>query len=808
MADLNLRVSLTALDQATAPMRRAMGAARGMAAGMSQAQKSLAALNRQQRDIAAYRQNLSETKKLRTEWQAARQRVQQLTAAQAAAGEVTRGSAAQMRQATAAADRAKNAWLKKGNAARDMGAKLRKAGIETSNLASHEQRIKASIDRTTAAIERQTKARAQAAKMAKTGAAMSAAGAASLVAGRELGRKTLSALDTGRDFENTMSRVQALSRLSKDSEELKALRAQARQLGADTMFSAPEAAQGQAFLAMAGFTPQAIQAAMPGLLDMAKAGDTELGRTADIASNILSGFGIDPGRMSNVADVLTKTFTTSNTNLEMLGDTMGYVAPVARAAGVDLETTAAMAGLLGNVGIQGSKGGTALRAMLLRLSAPTGRAAKAMDRLKVKSADAQGNMRNVGDILADIAAKTEKMGNAQRMAYLKDIFGEEPAAAMAELIDKAGSGGITEYLASIRDSQGAAAQTAKTMADNWTGAMDEMSSAWDDVKIGLFDTNSDTIRELTDTVTAGIRRLGQFVNDNPLLVKTLFWAAAGTAVFMMAMGALLIPLGLLVAKGALVRLAMGQLAFILPKLGALASGLGSSLWGMASMAGRAFMMLGRASLAFLATPMGVALALLAGAAYLVWRNWDGIKGGAVQLWQDITAAFNTGIEWLASLPQRMIQIGADMIGGLIRGITGKLADLRGAITSVADSAANWFKGKLGISSPSRVFMQYGGWVSEGAALGIARKAPLVSRAAAAMAALPGLAAAPALAASVAAVPAVGRPAAAPAAPAAYHITINAAPGQDPQAIARAVAAELDRRERQRAARGFSMLTDR
>ena len=125
MSDLNLRVSITALDQATAPMRRAMAAAKGLASGMDAAQKSLAALNRQQRDIAGWRQGIADTKRLKTEWHAARQRVTELAAAQASAGTVTKAQAAEMRAATAAADKAKAAYLKKGQAARDMGAKLK-----------------------------------------------------------------------------------------------------------------------------------------------------------------------------------------------------------------------------------------------------------------------------------------------------------------------------------------------------------------------------------------------------------------------------------------------------------------------------------------------------------------------------------------------------------------------------------------------------------------------------------------------------------------------------------------------------------
>ncbi|WP_369669595.1 phage tail tape measure protein, partial [Enterococcus faecium] len=133
--------------------------------------------------------------------------------------------------------------------------------------------------------------------------------------------------------------------------------------------------------------------------------------------DILSGFGMKPEQMSRVSDVLTATFTTANTNLTMLGETMKYVAPVARQAG------------------------TTLRAMVSRLAAPTGAAAKTLERLGVSTKDASGDMRNMVEIIGDIAEATENMGSAEKLQVLKDVFGEEPAAGMAELLSQEGAGG-------------------------------------------------------------------------------------------------------------------------------------------------------------------------------------------------------------------------------------------------------------------------------------------------------------------------------------------------------------------------------
>ncbi len=192
------------------------------------------------------------------------------------------------------------------------------------------------------------------------------------------------------------------------------------------------------------------------------------------------------------------------------------------------------------------------------------------------------------------------------------------------------------------------------------------------------------------------------------------------------------------------------------------------------------------------------------------------------LWAGITAALTAlGI----SVPAQFHSLGGFVVDGLIGGITSRAAALRDAVTGIASSAAEWFKEKLGIASPSRVFMEYGGWISEGAALGMQGGAGAVRTAAlavAAAAALPLQAAAVPSAAGVAVGnpgaalrmdtrPPLAMPAAQAAQPAAgggtYHITINAAPGMDEKALARAVAAELDRRERAKRSRVLSAMSD-
>lgn len=190
-------------------------------------------------------------------------------------------------------------------------------------------------------------------------------------------------VQTAAQFEQSMAKVRAITQAT--NEDFAKLQNQAIELGASTVFSASQAADAQSFLAMAGFEVNEIMAAMPGVLNLAAAGQMEIGRTADIASNILTGFGLKAEETTRVVDVMAKAMTSSNTNIEQLGHAMKYVAPVAAAVGVDIETAAAAVGRLSDAGIQGEMAGTSLRAILLRLVNPVGEAADVMDKLGIKT---------------------------------------------------------------------------------------------------------------------------------------------------------------------------------------------------------------------------------------------------------------------------------------------------------------------------------------------------------------------------------------------------------------------------------------
>lgn len=326
-------------------------------------------------------------------------------------------------------------------------------------------------------------------------------------------------LRIGMGFEESMSRVKAISGAS--GQQLAELTAQARELGATTVWSAKEAAEGMTFLSMAGFTTQQTLAAMPGMLSLASAGAVDLGTTADIASNILTGFGFEAERMGYVGDVLAKTFSRSNTTLQSLGEAMKFVAPTASKAGQSFQDVAAMIGKLGDAGIQGSMAGTGLNAIIGRLAGPPKEAADAMRALGISIKDSSGNMRAMPDLFKEIAAKTEKMSEVQRLAYAKALFGVEHFSKGLVLMSAAAKGSLQEMSASLYE-EGYSTRVAGDQTNNLSGDLKGLYSAWEEVAISLYDAVNPALRSVTRGMTSIVQKAGMWINANPKLTQGLF----------------------------------------------------------------------------------------------------------------------------------------------------------------------------------------------------------------------------------------------------------------------------------------------
>ena len=328
---------------------------------------------------------------------------------------------------------------------------------------------------------------------------------------------------TSMEFGSAMSRVQALSGAT--TAELEAMRRKAIELGASAgIFTASDAAEGMSFLAMAGYEASEVIAAMPGLLAAATAGGTELGRTADIVSNILSGFSLEAAEAGRVADVLTEAFTSSNVNLDMLGLTMKYVAPIARGAGFSLEEMAAAAGLLGNAGIQGEMAGTSLRASILRLVKPPQDAADMLNLLGVTITDVNGKMLPLADILEQISTGMDGYSDVAKTQIAATIAGTEAASTFLALID-AGPETLRQFTRELENSEGAASDIADVMKDNLKGSLIDLTSALESSKIAIGDAFTPAVQDATEVVLFLVQGFNALDEDSKKLIATLVGAA-------------------------------------------------------------------------------------------------------------------------------------------------------------------------------------------------------------------------------------------------------------------------------------------
>ncbi len=570
---------------------------------------------------------------------------------------------------------------------------LNQAGLSSKRLTQHEAKLNAALKKTNTTLRQRTKSLALSNKLqksqAKLGNLHSKSGGRALKQGAIAGSAMYagaSFAQEGINFEKQMSAVGALSRVDKDSDEFKQVKALALKLGSETSFTAGEAAQGMQYLAMAGFKSNEILQTMPNLLNLSKAGNTDLATTADIASNILSGFRLEADQMGRVGDVLTATFTRSNVSLSMLGESMKYVAPIASELGASVEEASAIAGLLGNVGIQGSQAGTAMRALYNRMAKPPKAGEKALIALGIATKDAQGNLLAMPDILASVAKATENMGNADRVGYFKDIAGAEAGAAMAALVERAGAGAIIQFSDILKDAQGEAKRVAQEMEDNLDGDLTKLSSIFSGLKIGIFDQNSGALREITQNVTKLMSKISKFATDNEKLVSSILAVTgvvvgliAGFAMFNFAIFSLTGPLKILLS--------------VVPKISFVISAL---------------------SKAMLLNPIGLmitaVIALIAGMV-LLYQNCEPVKRFLDGMWSGFLEGIKPLMEILAPLKRIFFSI-VDAISYLFDGLGllfPSLASTTGSLEGISSAGQTMGKVIAGaidfITTPARLMIE-------------------------------------------------------------------------------------------------------
>jgi TP901 family phage tail tape measure protein len=306
-------------------------------------------------------------------------------------------------------------------------------------------------------------------------------------------------------YDYTMSRVQAITQAT--AEQMTQLREQAKLLGRTTFFTTSQVAEDQKFLGMAGFNPNQIEAALPNVLNLALAGDMQIGEAADIATNISTPFKIAAEDLSRINDILAKAANSSNTNVHEMGEAFKYVAPVAAATDQSIEELGAAMAILANNGLKADMAGTSLRMMLMKLS-DSGIQNNLLN-MGIDVKDAKGNLRPILDIINDIKNATAP---TDRAATFIDIF---EARAGASALALAGStNAIDNFRDAMENATGTADEMARTMADNLRGDWIAFRSAVEGVQIAIGEAINGTTRGFLQRLTALTRGLVDIITVN------------------------------------------------------------------------------------------------------------------------------------------------------------------------------------------------------------------------------------------------------------------------------------------------------
>ena len=337
------------------------------------------------------------------------------------------------------------------------------------------------------------------------------------------------AITTGAEFEQTI--VNAAAKFGGaaqiGSANFKALEDAAAKAGKTTEFSAVQAAEGLNYLAMAGFDVNQSISALPGVIDLATASSLELGRASDIATDTLGAFNLATKdatqlqkNLTRVSDVMAKTATTANTDMEQLFETFQTAAPVATSLGASIETVSAMAGVLANSGIKASVAGTTLKNVFTRLAAATPKAQKQLDKLHISLKDGSGNFRDVFDILEDLNKSMSSLGEVERAAVLNDIFGKIPIAGVNVLMSK-GAEGLRKYRTQLENSTGAAQKMAEMMRKTLGNRFKIFKSTLEGFKITLFKTLYEQLGRATVGFTGLIKVTDDWLKQNKESVQAV-----------------------------------------------------------------------------------------------------------------------------------------------------------------------------------------------------------------------------------------------------------------------------------------------
>lgn len=371
-------------------------------------------------------------------------------------------------------------------------------------------------------------------------------------------------LELGQNFTSTMSEVSAISGAT--GEDFEKLEACAREYGATTVFSASNAAEALKYMSLAGWDADQSTSALGGVLNLAAASGMELGAASDMVTDYLSAFAMEAGDAAYFADLLSYAQSHSNTTAEALGEAYKNCAANLNAAGQDVETVTSLLEGMANQGYKGSEAGTAMAAIMRDITNGMKDGAIKIGETSVAVMDAQGNFRDLTDILTEVEAATNGMGDAERAVALSSTFTADSTKGL-NLILNEGMDNIAGYEEELRGASGSAEEMANIMNDNLSGDVAAMNSAFEELGLKIYDALESKLRAGVQFITNGVIPAIEWLGGH---IPEVTIAVSGLGAVIAAMNWGTISSKIAMVKGALVKLAAALGGVSLPAIAIIA----------------------------------------------------------------------------------------------------------------------------------------------------------------------------------------------------------------------------------------------